>query len=433
MTTVKEHQVQTTTLASGLQIASAKMAAAESVAIGIWIKTGARDENDDQHGIAHMLEHMAFKGTVNRDAAAIAREVEDRGGSINAHTSREETAYYLRLMPEDLAFGVELLADILFNSTFPEDEIAREKNVIIQEINQAFDTPDDVVFDLFQGLACPNHSLGRPILGTAERVAGFSRNDLQNFMGRHYVAENIVISAAGNVNHDDLLRHIETHITAPKTKLITEPNNRIKPLWPSVQDPRMNFMTRELEQTHVVMGLDGLAIGDGDRMVLAVLSTLLGGGMSSRLFQEAREKRGLCYSVFSFSQSFSDSGILAIYAGTSQDDVAEMTRLAGQQLIDIAASGTADEVKRAVSQIRAALRMQKESVSANGDKIARHLMLFGRIKTTQEMLDELADISADDVRALTQRLLKKPPVAAAIGSDAAKWLDQQQMTDAFAV
>ena len=425
------HDVNLTTLSSGVRVVSARMIGAESVSVGFWVDAGARDETATEHGIAHMLEHMAFKGTASRDAADIARQVEDKGGYINAHTSREETAYYLRLMPEDLNFGVELLADILIRSTFPEEEIAREKGVIIQEIGQAHDTPDDIVFDVFQSISHPDHPLGRPILGTQDSVNGFGRADLNTFMTRHYAADNIVVSAAGDVEHDALVKLVEDHFADLPLK--HQKVERSLPTWPGFDHPRRQVITRDLEQAHVVVGLKGVAIGDQDRMALSALSVLYGGGMSSRLFQEAREKRGLCYSVFSFSQPFSDSGVLAVYAGTSMDDAGQMIHLTGQELVDLAGHAHAEETRRAVAQMRASLRMQQENVSSIGESMARQLLLFGRVKPPAELLAELDAITAADIRRVAARLLETPPVMAGIGpgGDAA-WMDEERLTAAFA-
>ena len=425
------HDVQLTELSSGLKVISARMMAAQSVSVGFWVNAGARDETASEHGIAHMLEHMAFKGTTSRDAAEIARQVEDKGGYINAHTSREETAYYLRLMPEDLNFGVELLADILIRSTFPEDEITREKGVIIQEIGQAHDTPDDIVFDMFQSISHPDHSLGRPILGTNDSVNGFGRSDLNRFMDRHYAADNIIISAAGDVDHDALVKLVETQFADLKAhhhKL-----ERSHPQWPVASQARRQIMTRDLEQAHLVLGFQGVSITDQDRMALSAMSVLFGGGMSSRLFQEAREKRGLCYSVFSFNQPLSDSGVLAVYAGTSMDDAAEMIQLAGQELVDVAGHAHPEETKRAVAQMRAGLRMQQENVSSICESNARQMLLFGRVKPPAELLAELDAITEDDIRRVASRVLNSAPVLAGIGpSGEDGWMDEAALTAVFA-
>ena len=426
------HQTHVTTLPSGLRIASANMMAAETVSVGFWVNAGARDEAHQEHGIAHMLEHMAFKGTADRSAADIARQVEDRGGYINAHTSREETAYYLRLMAEDLDFGVDLLADILINSTFPEDEIEREKGVIIQEIGQAMDTPDDVVFDLFQAISHPDNPMGRPILGTADSVSSFSQADLFAFLQRHYAASSIVISAAGKVDHDALVRLVEAAFVDLPSGASGAVSGRQKPLWPLSDVPHRKIITRDLEQAHLVIGLPGLSFADDDRMALSALSILYGGGMSSRLFQEAREKRGLCYSVFSFGQSFSDSGILAIYAGTSQDDADEMIKLTGRELVDIADNVSIIETSRAVAQLRAGIRMQQESVTSVGETMARQMLIFGKLKSPTDWLDEMNSITADDIKRVAQRLLKNTPIMAGVGPGGdGDWLDDKGVASAF--
>ena len=424
------HHTQLTQLPSGLRVVSANMAAAESVSIGFWVSAGARDEQAHEHGIAHMLEHMAFKGTAGRSAADIAREVEDKGGYINAHTSREETAYYLRLMAEDLSFGVDLLADILINSTFPEEEIDREKGVIIQEIGQALDTPDDVVFDLFQQIGHPNNPMGRPILGTVDSVSSFSQADLFGFQARHYSASSIIISAAGQVDHDALVKLVEAAFSGLPTSAKTAP--RDLPIWPSSASKRREVMMRDLEQAHLVIGLPGMSFADKDRMALSAMGILYGGGMSSRLFQEAREKRGLCYSVFAFGQSFSDSGVMAIYAGTSQDDVDEMIKLTGQELVDIADNASVEETTRAVAQMRAGLRMQQESVANVGEAMARQMMIYGELKSPSYWLEEINAITNEDIKRVAGRLLEYAPVMAGIGPGGADdWLDASALSACF--
>ena len=425
------NDTQLTTLPSGLRIVSAAMPHAESVSVGVWVAAGARDERGREHGIAHMLEHMAFKGTASRTAAQIAQQVEDKGGYINAHTSREETAYYLRLLAEDLEFGVDLLSDIITASIFPEDEIEREKGVIIQEIGQAADTPDDIVFDLFQSQSHPDNPMGRPILGTTETVSSFQRDDLTGFMDRHYAASSLVISAAGKVDHAALVTMVQDKLGHLKGPAASDP--RVLPYWPKDTDNRIALIERDLEQAHLVLGRPGFSFQSEDRLALSAMTTLFGGGMSSRLFQEAREKRGLCYSVFSFSQSFSDSGVLAVYAGTSQEDAAQMTRLIGEQLVDIAAHAQADETNRALAQMRASLLMQQESVSNLAETMARQMMIFGRLISPQEWLEKIEAITVDDMRRIASQLLTQKPVLAGIGpGKAIDWINQAEMDKAFA-
>ena len=424
------YSTNVTRLPSGLRITSASVPHAETVSVGVWVDAGARDERSHEHGIAHMLEHMAFKGTTSRTAADIALQVEDKGGYINAHTSREETAYYLRLLAEDLEFGIELLADIITSSTLPSDEIEREKGVIIQEIGQAADTPDDIVFDLFQSQSHPDNPMGRPILGTTDSVSGFSRDDLGAFMTRHYAPTSLIISAAGKLDHDVFVGMVEDHLGGLAASSETDP--RTKPYWPSSSDNRITLIQRDLEQAHLVLGLPGVSFDAQERLALSAMSTLFGGGMSSRLFQEAREKRGLCYNVFSFSQSFSDSGVMAVYAGTSQDDAGLMTRLIGEQLRDIAENGHADETQRAIAQMRASILMQQESVSNLVESMARQMMIFGRLIAPKEWLDQMECLTVDDIKQVARRLLSAQPVLAGIGPGyPSDWIDQSDMDRAF--
>ena len=397
------------TLANGLRVATRRMPHATSVSVGIWVKAGARDEREAEQGIAHMLEHMAFKGTKRRDAQAIATEVEDVGGYMNAHTSREETAYYLRLLPEHLSLGVDILADILTESTLPEIEIERERGVIIQEIGQSVDTPDDLVFDLYARSAYVDHTLGRPILGTIDSVSNFGRGDLNGFLSRHYGAGQMLVCAAGAVTQDELVACIEGRLGGLQTATDTI---RKAPVWSAGRQ----VVKRDLEQTHVVLGLPGLAANDEDRFALMALSTLFGGGMSSRLFQQVREKRGLCYSIFSFANMQSDSGNFAIYAGTSADQVDEMLGVVCDELRDVASGVSGAEVNRAKAQLRASLLMARESVAGCGDALARQITLFGKPSDDAELLAAIDDVNEERVSQLAAHLIATaPPALAAVG------------------
>jgi len=400
---------QLTTIANGLRIASREMESAHTISIGIWVNAGARDERENEQGIAHMLEHMAFKGTAGRDAKQIATEVEDVGGYMNAHTSREETAYYLRLLPENLDLGVDILADILTKSTLPEDEIERERGVIIQEIGQSLDTPDDLVFDLFAKAAHDGHTLGRPILGTIDSVSGFSRDDLDGFMRRHYGAGQMLVSAAGAIKHDDLVTRITDRLGDLKSASDTK---RVLPKW----NAGRSIVERDLEQTHVVFGVPALAARDPDRFAMLALSTLYGGGMSSRLFQQVREQRGLCYSIFSFASMYSDTGHFAVYAGTSADQVDEMLSVAAGELGAIATKVSSDEVERAKAQLRASLLMGRESVAGCGDALARQVNLFGKPSDDAELLAAIDEVDAAAVSAVAARVIGAGgPAMAAVG------------------
>ena len=402
-----------TTLGSGLRVASRALPQAQSISVGIWVNAGARDEGDSEMGIAHMLEHMAFKGTKRRSARDIATEVENVGGYMNAHTSREETAYYLRLLPEYLDMGIDILADILTEPTMPDEEIERERGVIIQEIGQSQDTPDDIVFDMFARASYGDHTLGRPILGSVDSVSGFSRDNLKGFMSRHYGAGQMLVTASGAVAHDDFVRRVEARLGDVAGATDTR---RMAPVW---QGGR-HVEVRDLEQTHLVIGLPSFGARDDRRFALLVLSTLFGGGMSSRLFQEVREKRGLCYSIFSFASMYSDSGHFGVYAGTSAEQADEMLTVTAQQLADLAAGVGEAELNRAKAQLRASLVMARESVSGCGDALARQIMLFGAPVDDSDLLEQIAAVDAEAVRAVAAGLIGGGlPAIAAIGPQSA--------------
>jgi len=401
-----------TELDSGLKVATRALPQAQSLSVGIWVNAGARDERDSETGIAHMLEHMAFKGTKRRSALDIATEVENVGGYMNAHTSREETAYYLRLLPEYLDMGIDILADILTEPSMPDEEIERERGVIIQEIGQSLDTPDDIVFDMFAKASYGTHTLGRPILGSVDSVSGFSRDNLKGFMARHYGAGQMLVTGSGAVDHDDFVRRVETRLSGLET---AEHAIRSAPEWLGGR----HVETRDLEQTHLVIGLPSFGAEDDRRYALMLLSTLFGGGMSSRLFQEVREKRGLCYSIFSFASMYSDSGHFGIYAGTSAAQANEMLSVTASQLADLAADVSADELDRAKAQLRASLVMARESVAGCGDSLARQIMMFGEPQDDTEILDRISSVSAQEVSEVAADLIAGgQPVIAAIGPEA---------------
>ena len=400
-------------LGNGLKIATRSISHATTLSVGIWVNAGARDEQDDEQGIAHMLEHMAFKGTKRRDAQAIATEVENVGAFMNAHTSREETAYYIRLLPEHLDLGVDILADILTESTLPIDEIERERGVIIQEIGQSLDTPDDLVFDLFAAACYEGHSLGRPILGTVDSVSTFSRQDLEAFLRRYYGAGQMLFCAAGALDHDDLVRRVNARLgMIGNATFITRQ--------PAPWTGGRKMVKRDLEQSHIVFGLPTAVESMPDRFSLMALSTLYGGGMSSRLFQQVREQRGLCYSIFSFASLYSDSGIFSVYAGTSASRANEMLAVVADELASVAHSVHPDEVTRAKAQLRASLLMSRESVSNCGDALARQIMLFGAPQDDAMLLAAIDDVDENAVRDMAAQLISgHVPALACVGPSTA--------------
>lgn len=396
------------TLANGIRVVTDAMGSVETTSLGVWVGAGTRNEPAKINGVAHLLEHMAFKGTHRRTAPEIVREIEDVGGHINAYTSREQTAYYAKVLKEDTRLGFDILADILQNSVFNPDELARERAVVLQEIGQANDTPDDIVFDHFQTAAFPDQPMGRPVLGTPEIVAGLSRDAIMDYMGRVYGGSRMVLSAAGAIDHDETVRMAEDLFggISPESDASSQPG---------VYHGGDYREKRDLEQVHLVLGFPSFGYHDEDFYAAAVFASLFGGGMSSRLFQEIREKRGLAYSIYAFSSYYTDCGNFAIYAGTGEDDLAElMPALCGEVrgLVD-----TLDEyeVKRARNQLKSATLMGLESTSSRCEQIAQQLLIFGR---RIPLAEQVALIDAVDVAAVAKvakRIFAGRPTLAALG------------------
>ncbi len=400
---------QISTLANGLRVLSEEMPQIETASIGVWVDVGARYETADVNGVSHLLEHMAFKGTKRRTALAIAEEIEAVGGHVNAYTSREQTAYYAKVMKEDISLAVDILADILQHSTFAEEELAREREVVIQEIAQAHDTPDDVVFDQFQEIMYPDQPLGRTILGPAAQVETYSRDVLADYMGAHYSAQRMVVVGAGRLNHDVMVELAEKAFidlpAAQSTDSLT-----------AIYEGGDKRTTRELEQAHLVLGFDGVAYGDADYYTAQLLSTLLGGGMSSRLFQEIRERRGLAYSVFSFASSYTDGGVFGVYCGTGPNKLAELTPVIADELHKICETVTSEEVDRARAQLKSSLLMSLESSSSRCERLGRQMLIFNRSIPIEEMVAEIDAITAEDVVRTAVRIIRgSRPSLAALG------------------
>ncbi|MCB1386388.1 MAG: insulinase family protein [Nitratireductor sp.] len=410
--------VEVTRLDNGLTVALHPMPHLETVAFGTWVKAGARNEAVSEHGIAHLLEHMAFKGTENRSARQIAEAVENVGGDINAATSVETTAYHARMLAEDIDLGLDVLQDILQNSIFDPTELAREKHVILQEIGAANDQPDDLVFDMFQDVAYGGQPIGRPILGTPDTVTGFSPDDLRRYLATHYRAPNMVVSVAGKLDSDRLLERIGSLYSGYGSELAGTP-------------PAANYVggqaliERDTSETQIVLGFEGRAYQARDFYASQLLSTIMGGGMSSRLFQEVRENRGYCYSIYCFNWSFSDTGIFGVNAATEEEDLPKMMPLILDELQRAADDISDEEVNRARAQIRTGLMMSMESPASRAGTQARQLLLFGRTISNEELMERLEAISAQRLRELAGSLFtESPPTIAAVGKTA-KVMDRQ--------
>ena len=432
------HTAQVTTLDNGLRIATDAMPQVESVSCGIWIDAGARHEPAEVNGVSHLLEHMMFKGTARRSAQDIADEIEAVGGHINAWTSREATAFFCKTLKGDLPLAIEILSDIVQHSAFDEAELARERDVVLQEIGQALDTPDDIIFDHFQRAAYPDQALGRPVLGDPAIVGAFPRDRLDRYHKANYTAPRAVVAAAGNLEHDVFAAMVEERVAA----LAGGGSPAAEAACYSGGDYREE---RDLEQLHLLLGFRGAAQMDDDYFAAMLHSTILGGGMSSRLFQEVREKRGLVYSVSShntpipastasmpgpgrtrrrnwcrsFSTAYADTGLYGIYAGTGPDQAAELVPVVFDQLADLAGKVGPEELARAKAQARAGLLMSRESTGARCEQLAHHMLVYGRPLTPTEILRKIDAVDEAAVSAFGGKLLAGPLTCAALGPAAA--------------
>lgn len=399
--------VQVTKLPSGLRVVSENRRTVETVAIGVWVDVGARFETEAENGLTHCLEHMLFKGTKTRSARDIAFEIESVGGHMNAYTSRDNTTYYARVLKEDLPLAVGLLGDLVINSVCDAKELEREKDVILQEIGQTLDTPDDIVFDHLQSVAFKNQPIGRSILGDADNVRGFSRDGLMNFLSTHYLASTVVVSAVGNLDHEQLVA-----LAAEKFERLPT-GTRSKPEAARYVGGT-HLHERELEQLHLTLGWPGVSFHDDSYYAHQIYSTILGGGMSSRLFQEVREHRGLAYSVYSFSSSHAETGLFGIYAGTSPSLLADMVPVIKGEMEALVDGPTEQEFQIARAQLKAGLLMALEATTSRMEQIGRQVLLFDRVIPVQEMIDNVDSVTEQDVGMVAAGFaaVEQPSVAA---------------------
>lgn len=397
-----------TTLPNGFRIVTEDMPGLKSASVGIWITAGGRHERAEQNGIAHFLEHMAFKGTTTRSPLQIAEAIEDVGGYINAYTSREMTAYYARVLTEDVPLALDVIGDIVLNPVFDPKEIEIERHVILQEIGQALDTPDDIIFDWLQEACYPDQAFGRTILGPAERVAGFSRDDLTRFVAEHYSPDHMILSAAGAVDHDAIVAQAEALFGARKPAGATV-------IEPARFHGREKRVVKKLEQVHFAMAFDAPGYRAPDVYAAQIYAMAMGGGMSSRLFQKVREERGLCYSIFAQSGAYEDTGQITIYAGTSAEEIGDLTQITLDEMKRAAEDMTDAEVARARAQIKAGMLMGLESPSSRAERLARLLAIWGRVPEPEEAVAKVDAVTTADVRRSAERLLSADAALALYG------------------
>jgi len=401
--------VEVTRLPSGLTIVTDAMPHLETASLGVWVGAGSRDEMADEHGIAHLLEHMAFKGTKRRNARQIAEEIEAVGGDLNAATSVETTTYYARVLKPDVPLALDVLSDILTNPAFDPEELAREHNVIMQEIGAAEDTPDDIVFDHLQRVAFPGQPIGRPILGTRESVKSINAHRLRQYLARNYRGPDMVIAASGSVTHE--------LIVDEAARLFENFKSDAGPIPEAARFVGGQYIERQdLEQAHLALALEGLPQRDPLLFSLQVFSNIMGGGMSSRLFQEVREIRGLCYTISSFHMAYSDTGFFGIYAGTDDNDAPELMQVVIDQLERSVSTITEEEVARAKAQMKAGLLMALESSSARAEQLARQMMIYGRPLPLSEIVAKIEAVTVDSTQAAGRALLARSrPAVAGLG------------------
>ncbi|NLH81715.1 MAG: insulinase family protein [Phyllobacteriaceae bacterium] len=411
--------VEVTRLASGLTVATESMPHLETATLGVWVGAGSRSEQAAEHGISHLLEHMAFKGTTTRSARRIAEEIEAVGGEINAATSVENTCYYARILADDLALSADILADILTRSVFDPEELERESHVVLQEIGAADDAPEDLVFDLLQERAFPDQPIGRPILGTPETVAAFRREHLTDYLDRHYLTSAAVVTAAGRVDHAQVVALVEDRFAemptgaAPAEDTATWVGGEVREV-------------RDLSEAQVTLGFEGRPYASPDHHAAQILATVLGGGMSSRLFQEIREKKGLCYSVSAFHWGYRETGLFGIHAATGEDDLDRLMVGLGEEIVRVIDDVDEAEVRRAKAQLRAGLLMSLESPVSRASQIARQMLIWGRPLETREILEKVEAVDRPQLLRLageiflgsTPTLAYVGPVGGAVGADA---------------
>ncbi|NGX95937.1 MAG: insulinase family protein [Candidatus Afipia apatlaquensis] len=402
--------VNITKLSSGLTVVTDTMAHLETAALGVWTGVGGRDEKPDEHGMSHLLEHMAFKGTTRRTSQQIAEEIEAVGGDLNAATSNETTAYYARVLKADVPLALDVLSDILANPSFDAEELEREKSVIEQEIGAAQDTPDDLIFEHLSELSYPDQPMGRSLLGTPQTLAGFSRDNLQNYLSTHYHGPDMVVAAAGAVDHKNVVAEVEQRFASFEATPAPKPSPAMFGKGGS------RVIHRDLEQAHLTLALEGVPQSDLSLFSLQVFTNILGGGMSSRLFQEVREKRGLCYSIYTFHAAYSDTGFFGLYTGTDPADAPEMVEVIVDEMNNAVETLTEREIARSKAQMKAGLLMGMESCSARAEQMARHMLAYGRPLTVDELVARIDAVTVETTRDAARGLLSRSrPAVVALG------------------
>ena len=393
-------------LPNGIRILTERMPHVRSVAVGVWVETGSRHEREARGGVSHLIEHLVFKGTATRTAQDIARTMDSVGGQMDAFTTKENTCFYVQVLDEHLPLAVDLLTDILLHPLFDAEELEREKSVVLQEIRMVEDTPDDVIHDLFAAQVWGDHPLGRPILGTRELVTGFGRDGIAEHFGEEYVPPQIIIAVAGNVTHEQVVelfgRGFNGFERGARPRAGSTPR-----LCPGV-----NIVHKALEQVHLVMGFPGLRHAAPERYAMFLLNDVIGGSMSSRLFQEIRERQGLVYSIHTGAQAYADTGVLYVQAATDAQNFSKVLKSVLKELRDLKKDGiTADELKRAKDHLKGSLMLSLESTSSRMNRLAKHEMHLGSFLTMDAMLASIDGVKHEEVQALVTEVIDEDRLA----------------------
>ncbi len=400
--------IQISRLSNGLRVVTDTMKEVETVSLGVWCGVGSRFETPEISGISHLLEHMAFKGTTRRTPLQIAEEVENVGGYMNAYTSEEKTAYYVKMLKQDALLGMDIVADILQNSTMNAQELEKEKAVVLQEIGRAYDSPDDIIFDYFGTVAYPEQAVGRPVLGSKETVSAISSEQLKNYMHQEYTAPRLVLSAAGNISHEFVVDMAEKLFANLRTD---GGHDAQKAEYVGGEF----FQARPIEQVNLLFGLNGVGIHHPLHMSQKILATILGGGMSSRLFQEIREKRGMVYSIFAYARAFQDTGDFMIYAGTGKNEAHDLLSVLSDEMIKAQKGFDKEEIERAKNQLKAQLLMKLESTSARCERNAKQVLDKNKVSSVEESVAQINAVSNESLQEILALLFRSKPTLIGVG------------------
>ena len=402
---------------SGLRIVTEEVPSVRSAAVGIWVNVGSRDEAPATAGASHFLEHLLFKGTTSRTALEISSSIESVGGEMNAFTSKEYTCFYARVIDTDLPMAIEVVSDLITSSIVTALDVDAERKVVLEEIAMRDDDPSDLVHDLFSDTYYGDTPIGRPILGTIDSINGMSRNTVFNYYKKKYLPQDLVVAVAGNIKHKKVVAMVEQALSRDNfldvlAAPVIRPNNPVK----NTKQQSVGLLYKKSEQAHMFYGMEGVARADERRFAMGVLSAALGGGMSSRLFQEIREKRGLAYSVYAYAQQFAGSGVLGFYAGCNPTKAIEVVEIIRSVLSDVADNGmTHEEIERAKGAVRGSLVLSQEDTGSRMSRIGKNEIVYGQVMDFDDILKAISRVSAEDIREIASEFLVKTPTLALVG------------------